>query len=349
MTPDEVARITAKASGDMAALSVLPETFDVMKASEAMSSKVAKALEGIEPGVSITARMQDTLSAASETLASRAMGSIDVDSIAAAGGLIPSDQTIISGVLPETFDVMKASEALGSKVAKALEGIEPGVSITDTLSAALASKAIGSIDVNSIAATGLVPSDQTIISGVLPVPTPRKRASRPVAPIAKPRLLPREVGEFLATGLIRADREEVLFLLQDAELVDAKQHFDAIEERLLADTEPSQLHAALSASLLLRLLADRLYPPRDEPWISRFNEKCPLEAKHVCNRLSAYVDDRLRSQLSTKDHRVFQATIDAVVRWTGEGHHVVRSPREVARAFRQLLEVLAMVARAYKG
>jgi len=339
----------------MAALSVLPETFDVMKASEAMSSKVAKALEGIEPSASIAARMQDTLSAASETLASRAMGSIDFDSIAATG-LIGSDQPIMSAVLPETFDVMKASEAMSSKVAKALEGIEPSASIAarmqDTLSAAsetLASRAMGSIDFDSIAATGLIGSDQPIMSAVLPVPTRRKGASRSVAPRVEPRLLPHEVGEFLATGLIRADREEVLDLLAETDLEDAQQHFSAIEERLLTSTAPAHIHAALSASLLLKALADHLFPAQDDFWTSRFNSRHSLRSHHVGNRLSAFVDSRLRSHLSPKEHRLFQATLDAVLRWTGEGHHVVLNPREVARSFRQLLEVLAMVARAHRS
>jgi hypothetical protein len=122
----------------------------------------------------------------------------------------------------------------------------------------------------------------------------------------------------------------------------------SIEERLRSGTRPERLQAALSANLLLKGVADYLFPPRDDEWESRFGTKHKLQAKNVGNRLSAFVDPIFRSELTTQEHRLFQSTVDFVFRWSGQGHHVVFTPREGAEAFCQLISVLAAVSRAHR-
>lgn len=280
------------------------------KASAGMTANVflSKAVQIAEANTGLSATLPDTLatSIASKTLA---------------------------GTLPESaFVGPKLTPGLKQTVFKSLEGTAADPAWKGTLAAMVAGTppALPRLP-------GVVSSERS--GAQLPVPTRRRRqiGVHPVTPSrspeVRPRILPQEVGEFLATGLVRADREEVIFLLADTGLDDARQHLEAIEERLLTGTGPSFLHAALSASILLRDLANHLFPPRDEDWESRSGSKHSVRAQNVGNRLSAFVDLRLRSQLSPREHRLFQATLDVVHQWTGEGHHVPSSPREAATSF----------------
>lgn len=174
---------------------------------------------------------------------------------------------------------------------------------------------------------------------------------RPVAPApapATPQVLPQELAELFAQHLTRADRQDAEGLLVIIDLDLELEHLRAIERCLSSGTRPDRLHAALSASQLLKGLANHLFPPQEEMVECRFGGQHEVGPKDVSNRLSAFVDSRLRSELSTREHKLFQSTLDSVFRWSGEGHHVVFSPRETAEAFCRLLKVLAVIARAHQ-
>jgi hypothetical protein len=178
---------------------------------------------------------------------------------------------------------------------------------------------------------------------------PRQREPvehRPV-PAPAPEVRPEEVGPGLAQAMTRRHRHEAKGLLVALSLNLELEHLEAIERRLLAGGRPDHLHAALSASLLLEGVANRLFPPRDEPWTSRFGKGHEVGAEHVRNRLSAFTEPIL-SELDKVEHKLFIAEFDLVGRWTGEGHHVVLSAEENADAFRALLKILATVARAHR-
>jgi hypothetical protein len=55
--------------------------------------------------------------------------------------------------------------------------------------------------------------------------------------------------------LVRAERQEAVDLLLAIGLVDELEHFEAAEERLLRGTNPSRIHAAMSAYVLLEGLS----------------------------------------------------------------------------------------------
>lgn len=150
----------------------------------------------------------------------------------------------------------------------------------------------------------------------------------------------------MAHSLVRVQRREAEELLLEVGLDLELEHLRAIEQRLASGTRPDRLHAALSANLLLQGLADCLFPARQGHWVCRFNKKHELGPRNVSNRLSALVDPMLRQRLSTKAHALFQAAIDFVFRWSGEGHHVVSTPREAVEAYCDLLKVLAAIAQA---
>ncbi len=179
----------------------------------------------------------------------------------------------------------------------------------------------------------------------------RPRQREPVkhypAPAPAPEVRPEEVGPELAQAMTRRHRQEAKGLLVALGLDLELEHLEAIERRMLAGGRPDHLHAALSASLLLEGVANRIFPPRDELWISRFGKEHEIGAEHVRNRLSAFAEPML-SELETVEHRLFIAEFDLVGRWTGEGHHVVFSAEENAEAFRAFLKILATVARAHR-
>lgn len=163
----------------------------------------------------------------------------------------------------------------------------------------------------------------------------------------RPRLLPHEVGEVLATQLTRSNRDAAIALLLLAGLDQEREHLNAVEERLSAGTRSAQHHAALSARLVLKGLADHCFPARGQRRPDRFGNQHEVGDIQVGNRLAAFVDDRLRSHLSAEEHRLFVANLTTVTRWSARGPHRIYSPTESGRLFLRLLEVLNVIARAY--
>jgi hypothetical protein len=178
---------------------------------------------------------------------------------------------------------------------------------------------------------------------------PRRGAPAEPQPASAPApsVQPDEIGGALAQSLTREHRREAKSLLVVLGLDAALEHLEAIEKRLLDGGRPDRLHAALSASLLLEGMADRLFPARDEPWVCRFEREHEIGVENVRNRLTAFAEPLLKTQ-STIEHKLFIAEFDYVGRWTGEGHHVVFTQDENAEAFRALLKVLATIARAHR-
>jgi hypothetical protein len=155
------------------------------------------------------------------------------------------------------------------------------------------------------------------------------------------------MGEVLAQNLIRGHRQEAKGLLVALDLDLELEHLESIERRLLDGGRPDRLQAELSASHLLKGLADKLFPPKEELWVCRFGKTYKLGPPNVKNRLHAFAD-RFLKQRSTAEHKLFIAELDLVSRWSGEGHHMVFTSRENAEAFCALLKVMAIVSRAYR-
>lgn len=186
----------------------------------------------------------------------------------------------------------------------------------------------------------------THLPPAVPPASPRRR--EPVEDERQaPRVLPQEMGEALAQSLTRRHRQEAKGLLVALDLELELEHLESIERRLLDGGRPDRLYAALSASLLLEGLADKLFPPTGEQWVCRFGKTYKLGPPNVKNRLHAFAD-RFLKQRSTAEHKLFVAELDLVSRWSGKGHHVVFTPRENAEAFCALLKVLATAARTHR-
>lgn len=183
-----------------------------------------------------------------------------------------------------------------------------------------------------------------------PASTPRSRDPHP-APRPKPSRRPNhEVAPVAAGYFADRDRRVVIALFDGAGLTSEREHFEACEERLRAGSEPARVHVAVSARRVLEGVADHFFPASNESYRCRFGcSHCPhkLGAEQVANRVSAFVDQRLRQHLDPHEHKHFQATLEWVYRWGGRGTHENCSPEEVAKGFLRLLEVLAVVARAH--
>lgn len=352
MTPDEIFRSIAKASGATSVTASLPKTLGSLKAGEALTTKVTKLMEGFTPSPILSAKLPTTSIAGPSSALAHVVPRRAIISQATgeqiSKALLSASGPTISASLPKSIGTLEASEALTAKVTKILEDYEPAPILSAKVTKLMEGFAPGPILSAKFPAATLTRPNLGTAPVVISPAEIADDEDRLTSSGGRSKVLPEEVGELLATGLVRVDREAVMLLLTDVGLEDARLHLEAIEERLLHGTRPAHLHAALSASILLRDLANRLFPARSgEFWVSRFESKHPLDSQHVGNRLAAFVDFRLRSRLSTKEHRLFQATLDAVLDWAGEGHHVIRDPRSSAHSFRQLLEVLAMVARAH--
>jgi hypothetical protein len=175
-----------------------------------------------------------------------------------------------------------------------------------------------------------------------PVVAPQRR---PIAP-AKPTIVPSDLAELSAGAEARSNRIAVEAMLRDNDLDLELEHLKVIAVRLVSGSDPDRVHAAMSASLLFSGIADHVFPGREEKYVDRNKKKRSVEKKDHRNRISAYIDMHLRGEISTHDARRLQAKIDYAHTWSAEGHHVAYSPELAVRAYRDLLEVLAYVARA---
>lgn len=290
-----------------------------------------------------------------------------------ATGTLPAWQSdlihgYVGNVRPVEDHFGKGMPPVTKKIPGDLTGLTSGFSLQDVQCASSALAPLGTVqdppapDAMFQSATGLVEA----VPGAEPAPVvPRHRERVTVIPkslryepheyepverkLQPPQVLPQEMSETLAQSLTRHYRQETKGLLVALGLDLELEHLEAIERRLRDGGRPDLLHAALSASLLLKGVADRLYPPRDheECWTCRFENKHKLGAPHVKNRLHAFADPVLRQQ-STAEHKLFVAELDFVSRWSGEGHHVVLTPKENAEAFCALLKIMATVACAHR-
>ncbi|HEU5252804.1 MAG TPA: hypothetical protein VFU16_05715 [Solirubrobacterales bacterium] len=156
-----------------------------------------------------------------------------------------------------------------------------------------------------------------------------------------------QMGEVIALRLTRSSRGTAVSFLQSTGLSLELEHLLALEERLSVGSTPALFHAALSTRFVLGGIADLCFSPRDEPFIDRFGGKHQVAEANVKNRIAAFVDTRLRHELSNEEHRLFVATLDTVSRWCGRGPHRIYSPVEAQRFFIRLLDVLSVVSRAF--
>lgn len=158
-----------------------------------------------------------------------------------------------------------------------------------------------------------------------------------------------EVAPVAASLLVRRRRETVVAFFEAAELTPELEQLEAIEERLRTGSKPALVHAAVSARRMLQGVADRFYPARSGMYVCRF--ECPhkVGSEEVANRISAFVDERLRFELDTHTHKQFQGTLEWVYRWGGRGTHEECNASEALQGFLWLLEVMTMVARAYEA
>jgi hypothetical protein len=296
-------------------------------------------------------------------------------------GLIPDATKMISGSIPDTIKM--ASGAIldaDSPIYAALPKVTPiatgtvrdwsggAVKVPGDFTSVTSGLSLDEIQRVSaaFAATG-VAQRSPAYGGTFRLPSapvsPRRQRGTNLPPTARPasprrresvedeqqttRVLPQEMGETLAQNLIRGHRQEAKGLLVALDLDLELEHLESIERRLLDGGRPDRLQAALSASHLLKGLADMLFPPTEELWVCRFGKTYKLGPPNVKNRLHAFAD-RFLKQRSTAEHKLFIAELDLVSRWSGEGHHVVFTSRENAEAFCALLKVMAIVSRAHR-
>ena len=202
------------------------------------------------------------------------------------------------------------------------------------------------------AAEKTTPSDPSSSPRVRQLPVRGRLPRGRVEPIRKGRgrkVQPRPylVGEVFAARSARSNRGTALALLQVAGLDLEREHLVSLEARLTAGTTPDQYYAALSARLVLKGLADHCFPAREQVWVDRSGRQHDVGDEHVKNRLNAFVDSRLTSALTVEEHRFFVVQLDTVHEWSRRGPHLIRRQGEGAQQFLRLLEVLAVIARAY--
>jgi hypothetical protein len=155
---------------------------------------------------------------------------------------------------------------------------------------------------------------------------------------------PQNLAEVGALAEARAHRLAAEELLR-AEGLDYELEHLLVIPRRLADAEPGREHAALSASFVLRSLANRVFPPRPKKWTSRFDTEHDVGGDKYANRLVAFIEIHLPF-MSTHEHKRLIGMIEFVLNWTGEGHHKPHDRRLGAMAYRDFLMILAYVARA---
>jgi hypothetical protein len=177
----------------------------------------------------------------------------------------------------------------------------------------------------------------------------RRRAPHPARPVPRPAGAPPPTAAQVAARRAHAARTRAFAFLRHAGLIEEAEHLLAIEERVHAGGRPARYHAALSTRLLLEGVADRCFPARAGSWTNRSGETFAVGRANVGNRLIAFVEDALGPGLwnADKEHLLFIARVDTVVRFGGRGPHRIRTADEGERHLLSLLEVLDLLARAY--
>lgn len=189
-------------------------------------------------------------------------------------------------------------------------------------------------------------------AAIAPAPSHIRDLEPPGPAVVRRRPQPREdheVAPVAASFLARRRRETVVAFFEATELISELEQLEAIEERLRTGSKPALVHAAVSARRVLQGVADRFFPARREMYVCRFECAHKVGSGEVANRISAFVDERLRYELDTHTHKQFQGILEWVFRWGGRGTHEECNTTEALQGFLWLLEVMTMVARAYEA
>jgi hypothetical protein len=100
-------------------------------------------------------------------------------------------------------------------------------------------------------------------------------------------------------------------------------------------------------SKILKGVADRFSPARKNHfWKDRWNQKREIGHPHTAHRICFYIDQQLRSSMTTQEHRRLEGKLYFVANFAGNGHHQAHELRLAIIAYADLLETLAYVSRA---
>lgn len=183
-------------------------------------------------------------------------------------------------------------------------------------------------------------------------PAPRRRqVVRRVQPGEIQTAEPPGVGGVLAAERAQSYRQAAIGLLIAAGLGEEREHFEAVEGLLYDKSAPARSHAALSIRLVLTGVADHVHPASDERRPDRHGRPREVGHPNTGNRLIAFVESRWDFTLErdTDEFGVFIATVTALTNFGGRGPHRIRSSIEPSHYFLYLLQVMGMVARAYRA
>jgi hypothetical protein len=159
---------------------------------------------------------------------------------------------------------------------------------------------------------------------------------------------PLEFSELVVREETRFNWKAVEAFLDANSLAYEMEHLEIIAVRLMSGTKPDQTHAAMSASLLGEGVANFVFPGREDEYVDRAGVAHAVGNVNVWNRLSAFIDIHLGGELAPHEALRLHAMVDCARKWTAKGHHVPYSPERANRAYRDLLEILAQVARAHE-
>lgn len=159
-------------------------------------------------------------------------------------------------------------------------------------------------------------------------------------------VLPAELAEISAAKEARTNQIAVEEFLCREGLDYELEHLEAIPDRLISGTKPERIHAAMSANLLFEGVANLVFPGQEEKYIDRYGSRHSVKNEDARNRISAFIDRHLSEEMSSHEARRLQGKIDFAHKWSAKGHHVSYSAEQANLAYRDLLDVLAYVARA---
>jgi hypothetical protein len=175
-----------------------------------------------------------------------------------------------------------------------------------------------------------------------PIVVPKRRSVEQVGPV----LVPAELAEISAAKEARTNQIAVEEFLRSEGLDYEAEHFEAIPARLISGTRPDRIHAAMSANLLFEGVANLVFPGQEEKYVDRYGSRRSVKNEDIRNRVSAFIDRHLSKEMTSHEARRLQGKIDFAHKWSAKGHHVFYSAQQADLAYRDLVNVLAYVARA---
>jgi hypothetical protein len=170
--------------------------------------------------------------------------------------------------------------------------------------------------------------------------------ARVFVPSASPAPKPPDLAGLTAQEEAESNLVVARELLREEGLHYELEHLDAISVCLTPGTETGRVHAAMSASLLFKGMANAFFPAQDAAWIDRSGKSHPVQAQHVGNRIAAFIGFQLGAELSKHEHRRLQAMLEFSYNWSQKGHHKPFPIDQAIRAYRDLLAVFAYLSRA---